>query len=193
MRTIPPEESAIMVDFENGVKRVILHHRSGGAKRFFLAAFLVFWLGGWALGGIFVARQLAVSERSFHDLVQLFWIGGWTVAGFFILLILYRFLRPSIPETLILSKPDMMYDSGIAPLKFPFRMKTKNEIREKLMPIRIRTKLNATHLSTLRLDAFDSGKRLSIDTGNKRIEIGTLVNEPEREWVYNLINTNYNC
>jgi len=51
-------------------------------KRWFAILFLVFWLGGWAVGEIAALRQIVSGgEVSGANLFLLFWVCGWTLGG----------------------------------------------------------------------------------------------------------------
>jgi len=191
MSTTPPEGSEIKIDFENGIPKLIIPQSSGGFMRFFIGAFLLFWLGGWAFGWITVARQLA-KGNSPAELFLIFWLGAWTVGGILAFWFLYRIVRSSVPETIFLSRPHMVYDSGVTPFQISFGFRSQMDMWKKLFQKRIRTEFNQTHLKTLRLREFDTGNRLTIDQGNKRIEVGAGASEPEREWLFKLIHNKYN-
>lgn len=47
-------------------------------RNWFIAVFLVFWLGGWGIGWKETAKQLAKNPA---QPFLLFWIAGWTIGG----------------------------------------------------------------------------------------------------------------
>ena len=191
MSPTPPEGSNIIIDFDSGFQKLIIPQPAGGVMRVFICAFLIFWLGGWALGWISTASELAKRDNP-AELFLIFWLGGWTVGGIFVFWFLYKLLRPSIPEMLILSRPHLVYDSGVAPFQFSFGFRSQMDMWKKLFQKRIRAEFGPNHLKTMRLREFDSGNRLTIDHGNKRIEMGAGASEPEREWLFNIIKYKYN-
>ncbi|MBN1311472.1 MAG: hypothetical protein JXB30_08640 [Anaerolineae bacterium] len=100
--------------------------------------------------------------------------------------------RPSVPEALILTKYEMLYDSGVAPLAYPFSPKSQREYWEKMFERRVKTSLSLTQLNTLRLRESQTGNRLTIDDGSKRIEIAAGAGEPDREWLFDVLCRYYN-
>ena len=63
---------------------------------------------------------------------------------------------------------------------------------KRLFQRRLKTEFDQAQLKTLKLREFESGNRLTIDQGSKRIEIGTGASEPEREWLLELLQKEYN-
>ncbi len=61
------------------------------------------------------------------NLFLIFWLGGWTVGGLFAVTIIYRIFRKTFPETLLLHKPNLLYDSGIPPFQINFQPKNQKE------------------------------------------------------------------
>lgn len=189
----PLDGSKIQVEHESGYQKLVLPQPSGGIVRYFVSAFLLCWLGGWAFGWIAVALQLLKGTgNGSADVFLIFWLGMWTVGGIFAILVLYKSLRPSVPETLVLSKPYLVYDSGIAPFKFAFGHRSQMDMLKKLFQRRIKTQFDQSQLKTLKLREFEGGNRLTIDQGSKRLEIGTGASEPEREWLHELLQKEYN-
>ncbi len=186
------EGSKIQIDDELGYQRIVIPQPSGGVMRYLVSAFMIFWLGGWALGWISAASQLVKGDGvGPEDVFLIFWLGGWTVGGFFAVWFLYRSLRPSIPETFTLSRPYLRYDSGIAPFKFAFSSGSQRDFWKKMFRRRLRAEFDQEQLKTLRLREFENGNRLTIDQESKRIEIGAGASEPEREWLLELLQKEY--
>jgi hypothetical protein len=50
----------------------------------------------------------------------IFWLGGWTLGGGFAMWTLYQMLRPAVPETIKLGNDDIAYDSGVPPFRQDF-------------------------------------------------------------------------
>jgi hypothetical protein len=109
----PPEGSKIQIEQDRENTKVIIPYESG-VMRYLIALFLIFWLGGWYFGWTFAAKQL-LDGNGKTDAFLIFWLGGWTVGGIFAVYFLYRLLRPSIPETVLLGSQTLYYDSGLAP------------------------------------------------------------------------------
>src|SRR5689334_17162424 len=110
MNLTPPVGSTITVMTDGSDSVVTIPAGSGGVSRFFIAAFLLFWLGGWT-AGFWSAGHQVLSGKANPFVV--FWLGGWTIGGGFAAFFLYRLLRPSVPETLRIGFDGVAYDSGI--------------------------------------------------------------------------------
>ena len=189
----PLDGSKIQIEHESGFQKLVIPQPSGGIMRYLVGAFVLFWLGMWAIGWIAAASQLMKENGNGPpDAFLIFWLGGWTVGGIFVFWFLYRSLRPSVPETLILSRPYLLYDSGIAPFKFAVGFRSQMDVWKRLFQRRLKTEFDQAQLKTLKLREFESGNRLTIDQGSKRIEIGTGASEPEREWLLELLQKEYN-
>jgi hypothetical protein len=188
----PPEGSKIQIDLEAGFQKVIIPHSAGGIGRYLVAAFILFWLGAWAFGWFSAASQLLKNKgQGPGDLFLICWLGAWTVGGILVFFTLFRILRPSVPETLLLSQPSITYDSGVAPFQFSFSFRSQMDVWKKLFQKRLRTEFDPIQIQTLKLREFDTGNRLTIDQGNKRLEIAAGASEPEREWLYALLKNEY--
>jgi hypothetical protein len=141
----------------------------GGPSRFVIAAFLVFWLCGWAVGFVSAADTVLNGPEGptvFVILAQgflVFWLVGWTCGGIFAVFMLYIVLRPRRPEIISLKHDSFQYDSGTA------------QIRRKQVEIRKRDVGNVV------LERVEERQRLYVDHGADRIEIGEHLPEPDRE------------
>jgi len=189
----PPEGSKIKIDLESGFQKLIIPHASGGIIRYLVGAFILFWLGGWAVGWVSAASQLLKNKgQGPVDLFLIFWLGAWTVGGILVFFTLFRILRPSVPETLLLSQPSITYDSGVPRFQLSFSFRSQMDVWKKLFQKRLRTEFDPIQIQTLKLREFGTGNRLTIDQGNKRLEIVASASEPEREWLYALVKNTYN-
>ena len=113
------------------------------------------------------------------------------MGGILVFFTLFRILRPSVPETLVFTRPSITYDSGVAPFQFSFSFRSQMDIWKKLFQKRLRTEFDPNQIQTLKLREFDTGNRLTIDQGNKRIELAADASEPEREWLFALLKNEY--
>lgn len=190
MNIDPPENSCISIEQQSNQPKLVINHGSGGAMRIFISLFLVFWLGGWAVGWISTAQEI-ISGKSGSDLFLIFWICGWTIGGFFAFWLLYRLLRPSIPEALSLEKKQIQYDSGIKPFKMSFGFIGVNDYWKQMFPKRTMFTISAMNLNTLQLREHSAGNRLTVDVGKERIELATSATEVEREWLYKVLIDKY--
>src|SRR4051812_3547605 len=87
------------------------------AERWFPAAFLGFWLCGWAAGEASVATALVGMLFGawpmpgpmgwIAPLFLLGWLGGWTVGGVAAMCALYRLVGPRRPESVTLGYDEL--------------------------------------------------------------------------------------
>ncbi len=160
-----------------------------GWMRFPIGAFLIFWLCGWAGGLIATLHQVFVHPKGGPELFLIFWIGGWTIGGCFAMAMLYRLLRPPIPEKLTIASDQILYDSGLPPLDFMvfnYRYQRTNPWKRVFQKRRI-IPFSAAEGATLKLRDIEGGNRLTIDKDNERFELGTNLTEIEREWLYSIL------
>lgn len=167
---------------------IIIPHKSGGVVRYLIGAFLLFWLGGWVVGLITVSKEI-ISGRG--NAFMMFWLGGWIIGGIFAIYFAYRILRKSIPEKLILNKPNLTIDTGIAPFKIDFNMIDPRIYWKLIFQKREIIEFNTNEIKSLKLRETDTGNRLTIDTGTKRVDIATSATEIEREWLFKYLSQNY--
>jgi hypothetical protein len=188
----PPADSKIRVEYnQEGRQEIIIPQPGSGVVRFFIGAFMLFWLGGWAVGWKSAASALLNGTRG-PEMFLIFWLGAWTVGGAFVVYFIYRTIRPSVPERMILSYSSVIYDSGISPLQLSFSFDSRMDVWKKLFQKRIKTEFDLSQLKTIRLREFDSGNRLTIDQGNKRYDLAVGASEPEREWLFRVLSGQYN-
>ena len=185
----PPEGSEISVTFDGGDPTITIPAKAS-ASRYFGGMFLLFWLGGWALGFKSVSSQL-ISGKG--NLFMLFWLGAWTIGGILAALSAYRIFRPPVPEKLQLNYGGVAYDSGIPPLELNTfgRTKSSRDYWGAVFSRRLRADLGRSQLQTLRLRETEAGNRLTIDLGSRRIELAGQASEVEREWLARLLAKRY--
>ena len=185
MDLMPPAGSGISIDYDNGDPTIIIPAKAS-ASRYLGGVFLLFWLGGWAFGFKSVASQLMSGQG---NLFMLFWLGAWTAGGVVAALSAYRIFRPTVPESLQLKSGSVAYDAGIPPLELNTYGNRKNtrEFWTSLMSKRTRVEFNRPELQTLRLREAETGNRLTIDLGARRIDLGSQASEVEREWLARLL------
>jgi hypothetical protein len=181
MQFMPPPDSKISVTMD-GLDEIISIPQPTSYSRYFAGAFLLFWLGAWFFAFFNVASRASFGTPNF----DIFWLGGWTVGGLFAAFFLYRALRPAIPETLRLRAESFLYDSGIPPFQ-QFNYRDRNQ----LLPKRDRIEVNRQQLESLRLRDTESGNRLTVDIGSRRIELGRAASEIEREWLFRTLTDRY--
>jgi hypothetical protein len=76
----PAQSRTTIADSPDG-----LHHFIPPKRSLFTIAFLIFWLGGWAMGEKFAIEELVNGQTSDQHWFLLFWLGGWTLGGGFAL------------------------------------------------------------------------------------------------------------
>ncbi|MDP5210982.1 hypothetical protein [Microbulbifer sp. 2205BS26-8] len=188
MSSSPPRGSKIKVDNINDHHLIIVPHGNGSVMRYFIGAFLLFWMGGWFIGFTDAFAQI-VSGNGGAFLVL--WLGGWSIGGIFAGYMIYRVFRKSIPEKIILNYPSLSLDTGIPPLKINFGFYNQKEYWNSIFPKRKRLDFSSFDLKTLTLRETDSNNRLTIDKDSERIEIAIGASEVDREWLYGYLKENY--
>jgi hypothetical protein len=185
----PPAGSPISIDRKD-LDPTIVIPATASSTRYFGGVFLLFWLGGWALGEKHAITELT-SGRGGAFII--FWLGGWTIGGILAALTAYQIFRPTVPETLQLKRGSIAYDSGVPP--FELNKSTRNKgIRDywsSLLSKRLRADLDRQQLQTLRLRETETGNRLTIDFGAQRLELASGASEVEREWLARLLARRY--
>lgn len=188
MKPALPEDSEIEISHHNGYELLTVPHSSGGIARYFVGLFLLFWLGGWFTGFTSALDQITSGKA---DAFIIFWLGGWTIGGLFAFFFLYRIFKKTVPEMLLLNRPNLAYDTGIPPFQITFHPTNQKEYWKSLFAKRKKHEFTPEQMKTLKLRETDSGNRLTIDSGAKRHEIGNGVSEIEREWLYVHLSKNY--
>jgi hypothetical protein len=200
----PPAGSCFRIEPRDEAYYIAWQTSRPRADRWASAAFLTFWLGGWAVGEVLVASILlnfflgvpllagAIGLQGQGWFTVLFltgWLGFWTFGGIAAMTGLYGLLRPPRPESLTLRLNELIYDPGrLLPTAdrvhgaklsasgsgFPRRSARPRTIARE-------------ELGPIWLGREDGRQRLTIDVGAERIEIGPLLREPEREWLAEIL------
>ena len=155
--------------------------------RFAISIFLLCWLVGWAAGWIAAFRQLTSGGKAPKPFL-IFWLAAWTIGGAFAFLYLWRLLRPTVPETLVLARSSLIYDTGVQLVSFGYRGKDQ---WKKMFEKRRRIEFTSTEVATLILRDTSEGNRFTLDHATERIDIGRRLTEVEREWLFRLIKQEY--
>ena len=185
----PPAGSKISVTNDGNGPTIVIPAASS-PMRYFGGLFLLFWLGGWALGETHVISELLSGKG---NAFLLFWLGGWTLGGIFAAYSAYRSFRPTVPETLELQRGSVAYDSGVPPFQFNSTQRRANPVAawKDAFPKRIQVDLDRRRLQSLRLRETEAGNRLTVDVDAQRIEIASGASEVEREWLAQLLARRY--
>lgn len=182
----PPPGSAISVTQDGAEPVIKIPHPRGGASRYLIGAFMLFWLGGWYFGFTSALTEIR-SGRGGGFL--LFWICGWTIGGIAAVVALYRVFRPAVPETLRFGAQGIGYDSGVPP--FRQELASHKQSWDSYFPKRTAVTITRRDLHTLRLKDTESGNRLTVDVGSARIDLATGASEVEREWLHRVLMERY--
>lgn len=188
-----PKNSQIQTKSElNGVT-LFWKKPGGGPFRFFVVAFLIFWLCGWCAGFVSAGKQL-LSGGGFSGFLAI-WLAGWTLGGIFAGSMIYLLLRPRKPESITLERDRFKYDTGTPAANFmnPYDMmrKKQNMMNPFSMVFEKRRtyELARTECPEFVLEGLGDDQRLRFDDGADRIVIGESLKEPEREWLAEVLNT----
>jgi hypothetical protein len=184
----PPTGSMISVAMEGADTVITVPHGRGSAMRYFVGLFLLFWLVGWFAAFSSTISKIMSGGASTSDFVGL---AGWTVAGAFAMVFLYHVVRPSVPETLRLTRGGLNYDSGRPPFRMYFYPAHSTDAWKSMFPKRIQVELDRRRLQTLRLRETPDGNRLTVDADLVRLDIAKSASEIEREWLYQVLAKRY--
>jgi hypothetical protein len=164
---------------------------SRGVIRFCIAAFLAFWLCGWAF--FFVSAVVGlVNNANAPKGFLAFWLVAWTLGGTFAIFLLYLLLRPRRPESITLNRDSFRYDSGTPPMTrfIPwYAMQSSNSIGDWLTLFKRRNLIEIAkkELGEVVLERIGGRQQLYFDHGADRVEIGEQLRELEREWLADVI------
>ena len=188
MINLPPKPPGSIVEVQQSHNSVVLSwksRQSGGCMRYGVLIFLLAWMGGWVLGETSAVRALLKGDGGAF---LLFWLVGWTVGGIFCATMIYRLARPSRPERVTLELLHLIHQPAIEPANiFSWHDKESN-LFEIFKPRKIR-RMAKQEIGEIRIDRVGERQRLSLDYAAKRIEIGASLEEPEREWLFSVLQT----
>jgi hypothetical protein len=184
MTKLIPKPPGSTINVENDFGRTVLSWKNpsgGGIRRFATLIFLVAWMGGWAFGEFTVLTQL-LSRGG--NLFLLFWLIAWTVGGFFCAVTIARLARPARPERLTLDQLNLSYEPGTD--RMIWKEESARNPWEMLKPKKACT-VAKKDIGEIRIDRVGERQRLSFDYGAKRVEVGQYLEEPEREWLLQVL------
>jgi hypothetical protein len=184
----PPQGSAITVvsNGSNATISVPPRKRSGAA--YFVGAFILFWLGGWAFGEVTAINMLLNGPPASAKLFMVFWLCAWSVGGAAALLFVRRILQRPVPETITLEAGGLVHDPGVPPVQFEMSRRLP---WSEIFPRRTVARIDRRGLETLRLREADAGNRLTVDSGVDRIALARAATDIEREWLYRALVERY--
>lgn len=160
-------------------------HPAAGTGRFGTAAFLMFWLCGWAFGWVMVAGTIAAGKG---NLFLFGWLGAWTIGGGAAIRALWLLLRRPRPESVVLGWDALAYDPGTSPAHALQRnscwtANTRGTPEASYDRIKKRNRIPKDELGKFVVDRVGERQRLTFDWGAQRVEVGSCLGEPEREWL----------
>ncbi len=196
----PPEGSCFVVDVdEESRPRLSWLGPTGGCFRYGAAAFLGFWLCGWAVGEVTVIGILTgllfggwggpaqQGGDLCGGLFLIVWLGGWTVGGFAAMFAFYNLVRRPRPERVVLGSNSLFYDPGTSNL-FPVSRYETAQWRRTTPWKRSKPRIIPREaVGRIVLERVGERQRLSVDVGADRVEIGPTLMEPEREWLADVL------
>lgn len=98
----PPSNSLVLVKQSAAGTHILIPAVKKGIGDYAVAAFLGFWLCGWALGEYSAIKSLLTHDKG-PNLFLLAWLGGWTVGGFFAGSAFLAALLPNKNEEIIIA------------------------------------------------------------------------------------------
>ena len=113
----PPIGSEIKVVRDINSTSYIWKNGTKGISHYGAAAFIIFWLCGWTVGGFFSigALHFGVSIPIEERLPMLAWFGAWFIGEVAAISILCFSLRPQKPSVLTLSAQHIRFETGRRP------------------------------------------------------------------------------
>ena len=184
----PPAGSRISVAYEGADPVIRIPVPRDGVARYFVGAFVAFWLIGWGAGFRDAANQILSGKGG---LFIVGWLAAWTVGGGFAAYMLFRILKPAVPESLRLKGDAVSYDSGVPGFQAQFNRMRQRDAFRNFFPKRTRLEISGSDLKTLKLRDTEQTNRLTVDVGADRMDLGRDATEVEREWLYQVLSQRY--
>ena len=131
---------------------------------------MLLWLCGWAWTLVWPAGQLANGNVTFFLVT---WVGFWTLGGTFFASVLLASFWPPRSESVRLESGGLRHDPG-------GRSRCWGGWRQGREPIRVAR----SDVCEFVLESVEGRSRLYIDRGIDRLEIGAGLREPDREWLF---------
>ncbi|TPI30597.1 hypothetical protein FJW08_13340 [Mesorhizobium sp. B3-2-1] len=189
MATQRPENSSISIATNGREQVVSIPYPKPPTATYLAGVFVVFWLGGWAMGEVAALHQIMTMPVGGGTAFLVFWLCAWSIGGLFALLTIRRIFQRSAPELLKLEAAGLAYDSGVPPFRMP--MYRTFAAWSSLFPKRSLIKIDRAQLVSLRLREGDTRSRLTVDAGAQRVELASAATDVEREWLFKLLSERY--
>jgi hypothetical protein len=177
----PPAGSRISIVTE-GPDPIIVIPKPNSPMVHIAGLFMVIWL--FFAGGPVALSAASKVLSGNGNMFLVFWMGLWTLGDVLAVYTIYRVLRRPVPETLVLKREGVRYDSGVVPALL--------KGREISFPKRIYIDLDRHQLQSLRLRGNVVGQwRLTVDVDANRMDIAPNASGAEREWLAHLLARHY--
>jgi hypothetical protein len=186
----PPPEGGIikLVESQEGLKLSWPNQIASLRGMIASGIYLVGWLGMWTVMGLALIYGLVTGFKDvtiFQKAFLSFWLVGWLVGEIFAIKAMITLFLPARPEHLILGNEAVMHDPGRDQNASWWSPRKKG--RENNVAKPKKRELFRTEVQNVRIDRIGERQRLSIDIGAERVEIGRNLQEPEREWLYDVL------
>jgi hypothetical protein len=189
--TQPPTGSRITIVQDGADEVILIPPRARSPMNYFVVAFLTIWLIAWGKEWVHVANNMLTNNVGDSGVFMVFWLGGWTLGGAMSMYFLWQLLRKPVPESFRLRSDGVAHDSGLANISLSNDQKayarTWNDTNKK----RILRHFSHQDLLTLKMRETEGTNRLTIDVGAERIDLAEAASEVEREWLFEYLAKRY--
>jgi hypothetical protein len=118
----------------------------------------------------------------------LFWLCGWTVGGVFAVTFLFALLRGVGRSQLLLGNYELTYKPGRMPVSSIFQRKRQKMINPyKILAGGKTITARKQDITKLQIGYSGDQLRVTFDLGAQRIEVGEYLTEVEKEWLHKTI------
>ena len=193
----PPANSCFLLEEDpEGNPRLVWHPAKKGleaARRWGAAAFIGFWLCGWAAGEVFAIAFLAGLLPGpggvgggvgwFGTLFLVGWLGAWTVGGLAAFYAFISLIRKPRPESIVFGINALRHDPGTSSIRYSRKGYPNTASDASCWRARKAREIPWGEITDIHLERVGERQRLALDYGMDRIEIGRDLREPEREWL----------
>jgi len=189
MILFPPKPSNSTIDVQDEANQTTISWKNphGSASRYLIVIFMLAWLGGWAVGLYSVGNTLLSGDV---NPFLIFWMIAWTVGGLMAIRNVYILARPTKPERLTFDSISLNYKRGTVPfggVEWNFGKRNNDELFKTFQKIKNKYSILKKDIGDVKLERIGENQRLTIDYGSERIEIGEFLQEPEREWLLEVL------
>jgi hypothetical protein len=149
---------------------------------------LHFLLGAWAAGWFWGVNALLAGRMG---PILLFGFAIWTIGGLQAVRAFWCLYRPTRPEAIRLTATQFLYKPGVGRVNtiglFPWSYIEGPPPGKTIRRAPRRFAISRSELSEFRLIKGPDRHHLCFDRGEKRFEIGSTLEEPDRHWLYGLL------